>query len=367
MNILYLSNHLNVGGITSYIFSLAKGLKERRHNVYVASSSGTCLGKFIQEGINYIHIPIKTKSEIDSRILFSLFKLRKYIKEKNIDIVHANTRVTQVLACLIQKYSGRPYISTCHGFFKPKFFRRLFPCWGERVIAISQQVSDHLRDDFKVEEEKIRVIHNGIDLNRFPTQDLKAKSAAKEKFGLNDAKVIGIIARLSDVKGHIYLIEAMQKVLEKIPDARLLIIGEGKEKRKLNDLVKHLGIANSVFFMASVEDTFEALSAMDVFVMPSLKEGLGLSLIEAMACGIPVIGSSVGGIKTLIRDGENGLLVVPADSDGLSQAILELLQDSLKAKALSEKGRIFIHKNFSQGTMLLKTEEVYRECLNVKD
>ena len=366
MNILYLTTHLNTGGITSYVFSLAKGLKERGHNVYVASSSGDCLGRFIQEGINYIPIPIKTKSEIDLKILFSLFKLLKYIKEKNIEIIHANTRVTQVLGCLIQKYSGRPHISTCHGFFKPKFFRRLFPCWGKRVIAISQQVSDHLRDDFKVGQGKIRIIHNGIDLNKFSAWDSKLKSAAKEKFGLQGAKVIGIIARLSDVKGHIYLIEAMQKVLEKIPDARLLIIGEGKEERKLKDLAKHLGIANSVFFMASVADTPQVLSAMDVFVMPSLKEGLGLSLMEAMSCGIPVIGSSIGGIKTLIRNGENGLLVEPKDSNALSGAILELLQDDLKAKALGEEARIFIHKNFSQGTMLLKTEEVYRECLDVK-
>lgn len=367
MNILYLSNHLNVGGITSYIFSLGKGLKGRGHNVFVASSSGDCLGKFIREGINYIPIPIRTKSEIDPKILFSLFKLLKYIKEKNIEIVHANTRVTQVLACLIQKYSGRPYVSTCHGFFKPKFFRRLFPCWGQRVIAISQQVSDHLRDDFKVENEKIRIIHNGIDLSRFPVQDSLVKSAAKEKFGLQGAKVIGIIARLSDVKGHIYLIQAMQKVLEEIPDARLLIIGEGREKRKLLDLARQLGIEGSIFFMASAEDTFEVLSAMDVFVMPSLKEGLGLSLMEAMACGIPVIGSDVGGIKTLIENGENGLLVAPADPDGLFRAILELLQDNLKAKDLGEKGRIFIHKNFSQEPMVLKTEEVYRECLNAKD
>ncbi len=217
MNILYLSNHLDTGGITSYIFSLARGLKEHGHNVYVASSSGDCLGKFVQEGIGYISIPVKTKSEVDPRILFSMFRLNKFIKEKDINIIHANTRVTQVLACLIQKYSQIPYISTCHGFFKPKFSRRLFPCWGKIVIAISQQVEEHLCRDFKVEKGKIRVIPNGIDLNRFSLQDLKVKAQAKEKFGLQDAKVIGIIARLSDVKGHGYLIQAMPAVLAKIP------------------------------------------------------------------------------------------------------------------------------------------------------
>jgi len=366
MNILYLSNHLNVGGITSYILSLAKGLKSRGHNVFVASSSGDCLSKFIQGGISYIPIPIKTKSEIDLKVLFSFFKLLKYIKEKNIDIIHVNTRVTQVLGCLFHRATGKPYISTCHGFFKPKFSRWLFPCWGKRVIAISQQVSEHLRDDFKVDEAKIRLVHNGIDLNRFSIQNSNTKLATKEKFGLNNAKVVGIIARLSEVKGHIYLIEAMKKVLVKIPDAQLLIIGEGKEKKKLLDLIKRLDIEKNVFFVPSANDTIQAFLVMDVFVMPSLKEGLGLSLMEAMAYGLAVVGSNIGGIKTLIQNGENGLLVEPADSNALSRAILELLQDNFKAKALGEKARIFIHKNFSLEEMILKTEKVYLECLNAK-
>lgn len=366
MNILYLSNHLNVGGITSYILSLAKGLKSRGCNVYVASSPGDCLSRFIQEGINYIPIPIKTKSEVDLKVLFSFFKLLKYIKEKNIDIIHVNTRVTQVLGCLLHRATGKPYISTCHGFFKPKFSRWLFPCWGERVIAISQQVSEHLRGDFKVDAAKIRLIHSGIDLNRFPAHDSNAKLAAKEKFGLLGSKVVGIIARLSDVKGHTYLIEAMKKVLEKISNAKLLIIGEGKEKKTLVDLSKSLGIEKSILFLPSFNDTLQGLAAMDVFVMPSLKEGLGLSLMEAMAYGLAVVGSNIGGIKTLIQNGENGLLVEPADSDALSRAISELLQDTLKAKALGEKARIFIHKNFSLEGMILRTEEVYLECLNAK-
>lgn len=367
MNILYLSNHLNVGGITSYIFSLAKGFKERGHNVYVASSSGDRLDRFIAEGINYIRIPIRTKSEVDPRILFSLFKLLGFIKEKNIQIIHANTRVTQVLGCLIRKYSGLTFVSTCHGFFKPKFSRSILPCWGERVIAISQQVSQHLSEDFKVDKARIRVIHHGIDLNRFVPADLRAKSRAKEKFGLQANRVIGMIARLSDVKGHSYLIGALPDILKKFPDARLLIIGEGREERKLKELTGSLSIANSVIFRESVADTAQALSAMDVFAMPSLKEGLGLSLMEAMACGLAVVAADVGGIKTLIQDNQNGLLVAPQDSGALSRAISGLLEDTAKAEALGERARIFIHENFSKDQMLLETEEVYRECLNAKD
>ncbi|MDD4894006.1 MAG: glycosyltransferase family 4 protein [Candidatus Omnitrophica bacterium] len=366
MNILYLTNHLNIGGISSYALTLAGGMKKRGHNVYIASSGGETVPRFTREGVEYIPIPLKTKSEVSYKILLSRFKLLKVIKEKNIDIIHANTRVTQVLSFLIQRACGRPYISTCHGFFKKRLFRRIFPCWGDKVIAISQSVKEHLIRDFKVNEADIIVIHSGIDINKFKAQSPEDKPDSKKKLGLKDAPVIGIVARLSEEKGHTYLIKAMQEVTANVPDAQLLIVGEGRTKEALVKLVKSLGLDKSVFIFPPVGDTQEVLSCMDLFVLPSLKEGLGLALMEAMACGIPAVGSGVGGIKSLIQDEINGLLVRPADSRELSRAILELLKNPDKAKSLGENARIFINQNFSQDRMVSQTEGVYLECLNVK-
>ncbi|MFH0913648.1 MAG: glycosyltransferase family 4 protein [Candidatus Omnitrophota bacterium] len=372
MNILYLTNHLNTGGITSYVFTLAAGLKKRGHNVYVASSGGELVEKFTAEGIIYLPIPIKTKSEISYKILISRFRLLKTIRERDIDILHANTRVTQVLSFLIQRTQGKPYISTCHGFFKKRLFRKIFPCWGDRVIAISASVKEHLMQDFAVKEEKIRVIHNGIDVKKFQIPDSKSlpnrqadQIEIKKKFGLSDAPVIGIVARLSQEKGHSYLIKAMPEVIAKIPRAQLLIVGEGRQKAKLLNLVRAIGLENNVLFFPSVMDTQEVLSSLDLFVLPSLKEGLGLALMEAMALGLGVIGSDVGGIKSLIQDNYNGLLAKPADSQGLSRAILELLENPKKAEFLGNNARVFIAQNFSQEKMVLETEGVYSECLNV--
>jgi glycosyltransferase involved in cell wall biosynthesis len=361
MNILFLTTHLNTGGITSYIFTLAKGLTKRGHTVYVASSGGEYVARLAAEGIDFIPIPIKTKSEIDPRIMVSMCRLRKHIQEKNIEIIHANTRVTQVLAGLLRRFSHKTFISTCHGFFRPRFFRRALPCWGERVIAISEGVREHLFRDFKVEQERIITIHNGIDLEHF--QKKISQEEARGRFGLGPGPVVGIIARLSDVKGHPFLITAMQDVTEKIPGAQLLIVGEGREKEKLADLVKRLGIGKSVYFIPSVPDTREALAAMDVFVMPSLKEGLGLSLMEAMASEVPVIGSAVGGITTLIQNRATGLLVPAGDAGRLGSAIIELLQNPAEAGAFAQAARVFIHAHFSQEEMITKTEEVYRQCL----
>jgi len=364
MNILYLTNHLNIGGITSYVLSLATGLKKRGHNIYVASSGGQLLPKFIEEGINYICIPIKTKQEVSPKILASMLKLKAALKSEHIDIIHSNSRTTQVLGYLFSQKTGVPHIFTCHGFFKKRFFRKLFPCWGRKTIAISESVKEHLIRDFKVQDKNVVVIHNGIDVARYRVQSTEYRVQKKRELGLGEGPVVGIVARLSDVKGHIYLIEAMKDVLEKVPQAQLLIVGEGKMEKVLVRLSERLGIKKNVFLIPSISQTMDVLSIMDVFVMPSLKEGLGLALMEAMASGLAVIGSDVGGIKSLIQNGYNGLLVRPADSKDLAAAILELLQNPERVQSLGNSARVFIAKNFSLEKMISETEEVYKKCVS---
>ena len=364
MNILYLTTHLNIGGISSYLLTLTAGMKQAGDNVYLASSGGQLSESFSQAGVNLIPIPIKTKKEVHPKLLISMFKLSKLIREKDIDIIHAHTRVTQVLGCLLQKNIGIPIVSTCHGFFKPRLTRRLFPCWGDKVIAISQPVKDHLIRDFAVSREQIRVVHNGIDVERFKERASLDKRKSKISLGLEDGPVVGIIARLSDVKGHSFLIRAMKGVCEKLSHAQLLIVGDGKMFDQLQDLVGSLQIEDKVKFVPSVASTPEALAAMDLFVMPSLAEGLGLGLMEAMAAGLCVVGSSVGGIKDLIRDGQTGVLVPPRDTAELSRVILELLQDKENRDHLGRGAASFIAENFSGEKMVQLTKEVYTECVS---
>jgi glycosyltransferase involved in cell wall biosynthesis len=172
--------------------------------------------------------------------------------------------------------------------------------------------------------------------------------------------LVGIIARLSDVKGHLYLIRAMQKVIKIFPNTKLLIVGQGKMYAQLIKETYALNIKDKVVFISQADNINEMLSAMDVFVMPSLQEGLGLALMEAMAQGLPVVGSAVGGIKTLIQDKVNGLLVSPANVEELAQAILKLLPDSQQRVVLGANARKFIMENFSKIKMVDKTEKFYK-------
>jgi glycosyltransferase involved in cell wall biosynthesis len=361
MNILFITNHLNVGGISSYLLTLASGLTQKGHQVYLASSGGELEEKFAQAGITLVKTSLKTKNEISPKIFFSFWKLKKFARKFNIDLIHSHSRTTQVLGELLSRSLAKPHIFTCHGFFKPKMSRRIFGCWGQRVIAISQQVKEHLIIDFKLDENKISVVNNGIDTKNFG--DLSARVMIRKDLGINDVFVVGIIARLSDVKGHLYLIRAMQKVLKNFPTVKLLIIGEGKMKNALIKETEVLGIKGNVLFIPKANNTRDLLAAMDIFVMPSLQEGLGLALMEAMAQGIAVVGSAVGGIKTLIQDKVNGLLVAPADASALAQAIVTLFNDSELRRVLGIRAREFISVNFSKEEMVDKTEIVYQQSL----
>jgi L-malate glycosyltransferase len=363
MNILYITNHLNIGGITSYVLTLAKGMIDRGHRVYIASSAKCLPANFPREAV-LLPIPIRTKRDLSPKILLSSLKLKDALKKYEIEIIHSNSRTTQILGCLLGRDTSAAHIFTCHGYFKRRMLRRLFPCWGSKVIAISEQVREHLVSDFKLGEEKISLIHNGIDTQRFNVSDAAAKSKAKERLGLGQNEVIGIIARLSDVKGHAYLIKAMPAILKEVPQARLFIVGEGRMRAELIALAKVLNLENSVLFAPELCDTMEVLKAMDIFVMPSLKEGLGLALMEAMACGLAVVGSNIGGIKSLIKPEVNGLLVEPGDVTGLAAAANRLLKDKVMAASFGRQARAFIADNFSQGLMVEQTENLYSKCLN---
>lgn len=365
MNILFIANHLNVGGISSYLFTLADGLKQKGHNIYLATSGGELEDKFRATGVVLIKVPIKIKNEISLKIIFSFLKSRKEVKKRNIDLIHSNSRTTQALGNLLSRYQNKPHIFTCHGFFKPKLSRLLFPYWGKQVIAISQEVKEHLITDLKLDEKKISVINNGIDTKNFG--DFSGRDNLRKELGVSNNFLVGIVARLSDVKGHLYLIRAMQKVIKKFPSTKLLILGEGKMKNTLVKETTDLGIKDNVIFIPEAKNTKDMLAAMDIFVMPSLQEGLGLALMEAMAQGLAVIGSSVGGIKTLIQHKVNGLLVEPADVEGLATAIMLLLGDYNLCRNLGINARKFIINNFSKEKMVDSTEKVYKQCLEKKD
>lgn len=360
MKVLFLANHLNTGGITSYLLTLTRGFVDAGHEVYALTGSGNCVEEFRSAGGKHFEFGFRVKSDVDPRIYFSLLHIDEF-KRLGIDVVHSNTRVTQIMGERYAKHLGAVHVSTCHGFFKTRIWRRIYPCWGRRVVAISKPVAQHLSKDFHVEPSRVVLIPNGIDLSRFVIPRQEERDATRRKFNVQGAPIIGIIARLSDVKGHADLIKAFKEVLLKFPDAKLLIVGEGPQEDDLRRLVEGLRLSHRVDFYKIVNRTADVMPLFDVFVMPSLQEGLGLSVLEAQAMGLPVVASRVGGLADIIEHNRTGILVEPQDPGALAEAICGVLAHPAKAWDMGRAARMFVEKHYSSAQMVSATLAMYKD------
>lgn len=363
MKITLLTNHLNPGGITTYVLYLARGLKENGHIVKVFSRGGVGIEYLKKWGIEHIFINLFTKSEISPKIFFAKRKLLSIIKKERPDLLHSQTRITRVLAQFVSKKLKIPFVSTAHGFYKKRLSYRLFPYWGEKTIAISEAVKEDLMKRFNLKSEHIKVVYNGIDLAKFKPRQKNELEETRRKLRLGNGPIIGIISRVSEIKGHLYLIEAMNYVLKKFSQAQLLIIGEGDRKKNLVNLVRLKRLEKNIIFISSIDDTSLILPLMDVFVLPSLEEGLGIAILEAMASYVPVVATGVGGIPEIIKDGENGILVPPRDIFSLGKAVCNILENRELKNKFILNGRRTVEEKFDLRRMVKETAELYREVI----
>ncbi len=366
MKILLITTHLNVGGITSYLFALCRQYVAKGHQVFLVSCGGAREDEFKNIGVVLMSAAVGTKSELSFRMYCDLPRLLKFIRKNEIEIIHSHTRVTQFLGQALSFFSGVAFVTTCHGFYRTHWFRKAFPCWGEAVVAISPPVKDHLLNDFSVSEEKVFLINNGIDLEFFQAVDDQSRQENRRKFNITQTPVIGMVSRLADVKGHSVLIDAMPLIIAEFPNVLLFLAGDGKMKAQLQSQAAGLNITNHVMFASVFNPSGDILSLFDVFAMPSIEDGFGLSGMEAQAAGLPVVASNVGGIPLFVFHEKTGLLVEPKNSQALAQAILRFLKDPDFAKRIGSQARKFIQENFSSEITATKTLEMYQKVLSKK-
>lgn len=357
MNILILTTHLNPGGLSRYVLSLSRGLKQRGHQVWVGCSGGDWVEKLKAAGIGYQYLPINTKSIASLKILVSLFRLRPFLCRETIAIVHANTRVTQFLALLIYRFLKIPYAATFHGFYGGRFFRKLFKFSGLKTIAISHAVKTYLVNTLGFTANNIRVVYNGLDESEFT-----ARTDRRSDWGFKPADyLIGILGRVSEEKGHFLAAAAVKIIVEQYPQVRFLIAGEGKMKQSLTAYLSSAGLEAYARFIDCPASEF--LDTIDLLLVPSRKEGFGYSIVEAFTKGVPVIGYNTGGIAEIIRDKINGWLFYAYTPPALADKIAEVILNPNTAKQLASEARQDA-RQFSAARMAAETEAVYREVLN---
>ena len=363
MKALHVTTHMNVGGIANYIFTLAKALKQEKVECMAASSGGDMVKELEEAGIKHKSLNINTKFEFSPKVFKSAFDIARIVREENIDVIHAHSRVSQVAACFASSMAGKPYVATCHGYFK-KRSRGLFDTWGVKVIAISEAVREHLRNDLGVKDSRIRLIYSGVDADRFKrVYSVEEISEIRRSLGIADGPIIGTIGRLSTVKGQRFLVEAMRQIVSKMPEVICLILGNGEEEEPLKALAASLGIKDSIRFFNADMDTPKFLAVMYVFVFPSVKEGLGIALLEALAAGKACVASNVGGIGNVIEQNVSGLLVPAGDPGRIAEAVMRLLKDDGLRKTMGDNGRKLIRDRFAIDSMAKSVAELYNEVV----
>lgn len=358
-----MTSHLNAGGITSYSLSLATSLKQRGCGVFLASGGGT-----FEKELSFPHdnIGINTKHELGLKTLQGIFKLKRLIQKEKIGVVHAQTRVAAVTSFFATLGSEVPFLTTAHGFYRPHWGRKIFPCWGKAVIAISSQVQEHLKKDFHISPQMIHLIHNGTDLSchQNPISESRKSELLKEWGFDSHRPLIGIIARLSPVKGHRYLLEAVSELRKEIPLVQCLVVGDGPSQKEFLEEKKRLNLNGTLRWIPWLDNPLEALSLLNVFVLPSLQEGLSLSILEAQASGLPVVASDVGGISEVVVHEKTGLLVPPKNPMALKEALKRLLLDPALAQQMGRSGRERIEAKFNLTRMVDQVLDVYQSVLS---
>jgi glycosyltransferase involved in cell wall biosynthesis len=240
------------------------------------------------------------------------------------------------------------------GWFK----KRLQSLIIDRYIAVSNEVRERLCKDLQVSEKKVRIVRNGIRLGIFDQPPDRALRRVLS--GDSERPIIFTPARLHSQKGHIYLLQAAKE----LPEAVFVFAGDGPERHRLEEYARQIGVAGRVKFLGHRQDVPQLLANCDLFVLPSLYEGLPLSVLEAMAAGKPVIATAIGGTDEAVVDGVTGLLVRPGDSIGLAAAIRTLLQDGDLAARLADAGKRRVAEDFSSVAMVDRVTEVYDELFN---
>eukprot|EP00913_Durusdinium_trenchii_P035327 g33057.t1 len=251
-----------------------------------------------------------------------------------------------------------PCILTVHEILPRNVRLQFVPGRKRRLIAVSAPVKTVLRDRLGLDDDDVTVIHCGVEADT--ARPLPAVLDPGHR------PVIGVAGPLEIIKGLPFFLGAAQKVLAQKQNIEFLVTGAGPEEENLRRLAEELDIAEHVTFIPNLADFTEPLAAMDIFCLPSLQQGLGTIMLEAMAMGKPVIASGVGGVFTIIRDNETGLVVPPSNSSRLAERMLELLNDPVLARSIGEAGRRLVLEEFSTEKMIQRTLALYHDVVDSK-
>lgn len=361
MNVLHIISTLEIGGVELQLLEVLKRLDRSRFNSIVCclNRGGALTDDFLKLGIEVI--VLRRRFRFDPLLIKQIIRV---VKEKRIDIVHTYMFTANSWGTLSSRIAGVPVIINSvrdievwkkrhHRFID----RMLFPS-VDVIITNSDATRDFMINNGRLDREKFVTVYNGIDVSKFTpcTSGLD-----------NESPTIGTVARLDEPKkGLIFLIGAMEIIIREMPHCQLVIAGDGPSRGDLEEIVRVRGLKENVKFLGFRRDIPKLLAGMDVFVLPSLWEGLGNAVLEAMAMGKPVVAANVGGIPEVVINEKTGFLVSAGNSAALADAIIKLLKSPEIRAEIGKAGRNRVEENFRIEKTVEKLQSIYNELIRRK-
>ncbi|MCX7569517.1 glycosyltransferase [Tumebacillus sp. DT12] len=373
IRVLYLIGGGEFGGAEQHLIGLVNNLDTHQFHPQVAVFYE---GEFSAR-VRRLGIPI-TVLKSGRKEWGGLHPVRDLINDWRPHVIHTHGVRANLIGRLANRQAGYParLITTVHSILAldyPMYWKRLLFASFERLtwpfvhhfILVSRAMKEeHLKKGLP--ESKLSVVHNAIELPEQP-QEHVPETSLRELLGVgDDVTIVGTVARLHTVKGHTYLLQAIQKVVAEDQNVVFPWFGDGDLYEELQAEAKALGVERYIKMLGFRQDVPDLLPQLDVFVLPSLSEGLSVALLEALAVGVPAIATAVGGSPEVIDSGEDGLLVPPADPEELAQAICLLVKDKELRLRMAKAGQEMVYRRFTLPRLVRETTDVYKKMIASK-
>ena len=386
IRVLRVIARLNMGGPAIHVSNLAAGLETRGYHTTLVAGSlarGEDSMAYVAErlGVSVVSMPEMQREVAPLYDAKSIRRLTAIMREERPHILHTHTAKAGALAraAALVAGKGRPpiVVHTFHGhvlkgYFGPgrtAFFRQVernLARSSDVLVAVSPEVRDELVAHGIAPTEKFTVIRLGIPLEE-RLGDETADLDYRHLYGIPvDAFVVGWVGRMTGVKDTGAVLEIVRAARERGIDAVLCMVGDGPDRERLEQLAHDLGIARSTYFVGYQEDVAGYYRLFDAFLLPSVNEGTPVSAIEALASGTPVVATRVGGVPDVVRDGSDGFLVEPGDTDAAAERLAELALDPDLRARLGESGRAYVRTRYSVDRLVDDVDRLYRALLAAK-
>ncbi len=365
IRILQVAWSLQTGGLERVVLDLVR--LSAKFNLQARVATLVEPGELAPEVIR-LGIPLHHLGKRPGLDLGLAARLRALVRSRGVQLIHAHNTGAAFYAGLAGLASRRPLVTTLHGssYDMDRGFHRLTrldALMSRRVVCVSNEAREVSRRQDKVPGRKLRIIYNGVDLERFPARPGQKRRVRRE-LGLDpEAPVVISVGRLSAEKDCRTLFRALALAADEHPGLVLLMVGDGPRGKSYREAAREMGLGRRVRFLGNRRDVPRLLEAADIFALASLSEGVSIAILEAMAAGLPVVATAVGGTPEVVRHRLTGILVPPRRPGELARALARLAADPDRAGRMGRSGRELVERRFSLQAMVGAYAGLYREVL----